>query len=541
MLAMIAVLAACSGDSATAPEGGDQITSLPAAMIVSPRSVTAEVNQPIQFHLRPRDFDGHARFIPTTWRSTGGKVTADGTFMSASIGTFKVIGRGRGWKHADTAIVVVVPSTDSVARIAVSPSNIALSAADTTTFSATAYLPDGKTATVGVTWTATGGDIDAAGAFKAGSTPGTYRVIATNTAGTVADTSTVTISDAAPTEPPASPTEPPASPPAPTLASVYVTPASASIATGATRQFKAYGKNSNGDSIAVAVTFVATGGTVTSSGLYTAGATGGSFRVVAKEPSSGRADTSAVTVTSPAPPPPPPPAPAASTGLGVPFGPFALWNGTTPQWGPAPFSVSIQSTPASTMASMISSARTRGQRLILFIPQGGHDAWKTNGQFDMGKWKSGVDAFATTTIKNAVAQGVADGTVIGSSLIDEPENKDWGGNITKPMLDEMAAYVKARFPTVPVGVNHGGAGSYTWRTSESYKVVDYVISQYNYNATKGDVAAYKRNVLARAAAEGWTPAFSMNVLAGGVPDNDGTYDCAGRVRRVWAPAARLAG
>jgi hypothetical protein len=34
------------------------------------------------------------------------------------------------------------------------------------------------------------------------------------------------------------------------------------------------------------------------------------------------------------------------------------------------------------------------------------------------------------------------------------------------------------------GVNHfGGAGSYTWRTSESYKVVDYVISQYNYNAT----------------------------------------------------------
>jgi hypothetical protein len=179
------------------------------------------------------------------------------------------------------------------------------------------------------------------------------------------------------------------------------------------------------------------------------------------------------------------------------------------------------------MASMISSARAKGQKLILFIPQGGHEPWKTNGQFDLGKWEAGVNAFATTTIKNAVAEAVADGTVIGSSLIDEPENKDWGGNITKPMLDEMAAYVKARFPTLPVGVNHGGAGSYTWRTNESYKVVDYVISQYNYNATKGDVAAYKRNVLARAAAEGWTPAFSMNILSGGVPDNDGTYDCAG--------------
>jgi hypothetical protein len=39
---------------------------------------------------------------------------------------------------------------------------------------------------------------------------------------------------------------------------------------------------------------------------------------------------------------------------------------------------------------------------------------KTNGQFDMGV-EVGVDAFATTTIKNAVAQGVADGRIGSSS------------------------------------------------------------------------------------------------------------------------------
>ena len=56
-----------------------------------------------------------------------------------------------------------------------------------------------------------------------------------------------------------------------------------------------------GDSVAVAVTYAASGGTISSTGLYTAGSTGGTFRVVAAV--SGISDTSVVSVSAPAPSP----------------------------------------------------------------------------------------------------------------------------------------------------------------------------------------------------------------------------------------------
>jgi hypothetical protein len=96
-----------------------------------------------------------------------------------------------------------------------------------------------------------------------------------------------------------------------TLTSVHVTPASATAETGKTKQFSAYGRTADGDSVAVTPTWAATGGTVTSSGLYTAGSTAGTFRVIAT--ASSKADTSVVTVAepdSPTEPVPPPSEPA---------------------------------------------------------------------------------------------------------------------------------------------------------------------------------------------------------------------------------------
>jgi hypothetical protein len=130
-------------------------------------------------------------------------------------------------------------------------------------------------------------------------TPGKFRVVATNTAATLADTSVVTVP--APTDS----TPPP--PPPPTLARVILTPATANLTTGAAQQFAAYGRNSAGDSVATPVTFSASGGTITSTGQYTAGSAAGTFRVVAVAQGASLADTSTVTVTAPTSPPPPPP------------------------------------------------------------------------------------------------------------------------------------------------------------------------------------------------------------------------------------------
>ena len=110
--------------------------------------------------------------------------------------------------------------------------------------------------------------------------------------------------------------------------------------------------------------------------------------------------------------------------------------------------------------------------------------------------------------------------------MDEPENKKWGGVMTKPLLDSMAAYAKQYFPTLPMGPSHGPNGYYQWRPNERYRVVDYVLNQYAYWVTNGDVAEWRDKVLAQAKRDGVGVAFSMNILNGGeTASRDGRWAC----------------
>ena len=60
---------------------------------------------------------------------------------------------------------------------------------------------------------------------------------------------------------------------------------------------------SDNSTSSVTVTWSATGGAITTGGLYTAGSTAGSYDVIAVQQGGTKADTSAVTVTSATPPP----------------------------------------------------------------------------------------------------------------------------------------------------------------------------------------------------------------------------------------------
>lgn len=95
----------------------------------------------------------------------------------------------------------------------------------------------------------------------------------------------------------------PSTPP-PTLVAIELTPSTVTLQAGATQQFTVTGRRSDGSTAPVTVTYAATGGTITTAGLYTAGSTAGSFRVIATQSGGSLADTSAVTITSPPPPPP---------------------------------------------------------------------------------------------------------------------------------------------------------------------------------------------------------------------------------------------
>ena len=93
--------------------------------------------------------------------------------------------------------------------------------------------------------------------------------------------------------------------PAPAVSAVVVTPATASVPRGGTQQFHAYGVAGD-DSVDVAVDWSATGGTISSTGLYSAGLTTGSgFGVTATLAGGGAAGSAAVDIYNPPPISPP--------------------------------------------------------------------------------------------------------------------------------------------------------------------------------------------------------------------------------------------
>jgi hypothetical protein len=103
------------------------------------------------------------------------------------------------------------------------------------------------------------------------------------------------------------------------------------------------------------------------------------------------------------------------------------------------------------------------------------------------------------------------------------DGNTWGpeGTMTKLRVDSLGAYAKKIFPDLPMGVTH----QWAWNKDKSYKVLDFLISQY---ATRlGSVTAYRDGGLALAKRDGHAIGFSMNLLNGGTQDRDGTWDCKG--------------
>src|SRR5688572_13980328 len=95
------------------------------------------------------------------------------------------------------------------------------------------------------------------------------------------------------------------------IAKLYIAPAVAALVAGGTQQFYVYGTTSTGDSVAVAASLEAAGGSA--SGLfYTAGDTPGTYAVVAKRQGGPESDTATVTIASGTTKSPPPSEPTVS-------------------------------------------------------------------------------------------------------------------------------------------------------------------------------------------------------------------------------------
>jgi subtilase family serine protease len=195
---------------------------------------------------------------------------------------------GPGWDGpTGRGSIAVAASSPVLTTINVSPASTSVQTGKTQQFTATGYdqFNNPISPQPAFTWSVGGGGtISASGLFTAGSTAGGPFTV-TASSGSVNGTASVTVTAA------------------PVLTTITVAPASTSVKTGGTQQFSATGLDQFGKPMSPQPAFtwsVSGGGTISASGLFTAGSTaGGPFTVTA---SSGSVNgTASVTVTS-APP-----------------------------------------------------------------------------------------------------------------------------------------------------------------------------------------------------------------------------------------------
>jgi plastocyanin len=203
-----------------------------------------------------------------SWTASGGTIDATGFFTApATAGTYRVIARWPAHQRSDTSIVTVTvttppppppPPAPTLTSMSIVPDSIWMTQKDTFALAVYGRTSAGDSVTPAVTWSATGGTIDASGQYVAGIIPGIYAITARSANGLVA-TAAVKVDW--------------------NNVKLLVSPKTVSVTAGQTQQFTAKGVAITNDTVAVSVIWHATGGTITSTGLFTAATTAGTYSV----------------------------------------------------------------------------------------------------------------------------------------------------------------------------------------------------------------------------------------------------------------------
>jgi hypothetical protein len=283
------VLSACSQGTSSDPLGmGPSISarlqsSQYTRISIRPRGGLVDLGKNLRLKAWAFGVNGDSSTASVTWSASGGTIKSDGTFSAKVAGTYVVKAVSPApLSLTDTTTVTV---RAGIARISVSPKSTSLLPKASKTMEAVATLTDSSQTIVNAQWSANGGTISSSGTYTAGSTEGSYWA-----AGTIKDATGRVFTDTAQVQ---------IAVEAATLTRLVLSPSQASVAAGSTSQFDVSGTWSDGSTTVPTVTWSATGGTISTGGLYTAGSTTGTYRVIATQSGGSLADTSTVTITAP--------------------------------------------------------------------------------------------------------------------------------------------------------------------------------------------------------------------------------------------------
>src|SRR5438445_2284798 len=258
-------------------------------VVAIPDACTREPSVRQQFRADGRTQAGDSVAITMTWSTTDGAISSGGlytaapfqgdydvtatvlqTTATASSATSQGLARGHSMVH--------VRSNPQLSQVVVVPRSVSLGTGTTQLFGAYGRLNNGDSVAVSVTWGAQGGTISSSGLYVAGSVPGGY--VVTGTASGIAGTALLAVTNVS-------------------VASVAVSPASATLSMGATQQLSATPRDAVGNVLTGRViTWTSSNAAIASvsaTGLVKGGAAG---TVTITATSEGQSGTASVTVAN---------------------------------------------------------------------------------------------------------------------------------------------------------------------------------------------------------------------------------------------------
>src|SRR6266550_627906 len=284
-----AAIAAAVGLSCELPQVATPNVTV-SQLIIIPHTVTLQLNQDQDFVAVGLSAAGDTTPSTVSWDVTGGTITDMGAsggrhygqYHGGTCGSFKVAATSHPDRTTDTATVTVAGCVAPVAAVTVSPAAASVQQGATVQLTATPQDASGNPLTGRViTWQSSNGAVASVNSSGLVTAVATGSATITATSEGQSGTALVTVSNVP-------------------VASVTVTPASASVQQGATAQLTATPRDANGTALTGRVvtwgsnnTAVAT---VSSSGLVS-GAGAGSATITAT--SEGQSGTAAITVTAP--------------------------------------------------------------------------------------------------------------------------------------------------------------------------------------------------------------------------------------------------
>lgn len=164
-------------------------------------------------------------------------------------------------------------------------------------------------------------------------------------------------------------------------------------------------------------------------------------------------------------------------------------------------------TPHDAIATL-DAARKSGMHLLVRLARNRRRFRNPDGSFSLEMWKREVDAYRGVDF----APYVADGTILGHYLFDEPHDPtNWNGTpVPYADVEAAAAYSKRLWPTMPAEIGSPPSfllGGAPWHS------LDLAFAQFS--ARKGDLRPWLRAEVEAARTQRLGLFLSLNVLSGG--------------------------